>query len=184
MGERDERDAPTWVVFELSGEGERAAANGILERHLREKLGAAVEIFIPYLAYEYQGKVSMFNVMEGYVFVTSGLDERLYLALGWDSPFLKSALHTRRERSSVLMTVHNNAVEELRDKLGEMVAVEIAEGMMVSVCRGPCKGLTGKVISLSEKFAHVLIEMRTLRTIRSIPRYALIPKGDEVGSKP
>jgi len=176
MGAQDERDDVTWVVFELTGAGERFAAEGQIEGHLRAVLGSEVDIFVPYLTCSYNGRVSVFNVMEGYVFVTSGLDERVYMSVAYESPYLKSVLHKVRGTTPVLMTVSDSKVRELQDKLGEMVAVEISEGMRVEVYRGICKGLIGQVVALDTKMAHVLIELRTLKTIRTIPRYALLPR--------
>jgi len=79
------------------------------------------------------------------------------------------------------MTVPESSVQELKDKLSEMVAVEIKEGMLVEIVQGICRGLSGLVVGLEEDVAHVFIELRTLATIRTIPRYGLRPKGGANG---
>lgn len=184
MGERDKRDETTWVVFELTAAGERVASEGGLETYLRRvlSLGESHPVFIPYLSLTHGGRTTIFNVMEGYSFVAhSGLDERACLHAIQDSPYLRSVLHSKTGRSpAVLMTVPNSSVEDLKRQLSEMVAVEIEEGMEVEVVHGDYLGLTGTVLSLSADKAHVLIQMRTLRTIRTIPRFALLPRGDHV----
>lgn len=178
---KDERDNLTWVVFELTRAGEKLAQEGLLESFLRKTLKTPDhEIFVPYLSYRYDGRVSLFNVMEGYAFVASGLDERLYFKATVDSPYLKSVLSYRSLGSGVvLQTVPDIKIRELRDNLAKMVAVEIREGMRVEITRGTCLGLVGVVQSLTDEDAFVLIQMRTLRTIRTIPRFALFPLGDE-----
>lgn len=178
---KDERDDITWVVFELTRAGERFAQEGLLEGYLRKILRAPDhEVFVPYLSYRYDGRISLFNVMEGYTFVASGLDERVYFRAIVDSPYLKSVLSHRSSGSGlVLQTVPDAKVRELRDSLAKMVAVEIQEGMKVEITRGICQGLSGVVQSLTPEDAFVLIALRTLRTIRTIPRFALFPVGDE-----
>jgi len=181
VGVRDERDEKTWVVYELTSAGETCAADGQLEAHLRTILKTPkLEVFVPYLTFTYDSRVAFFNVMEGYCFVASGLDDRLYFSVVYDSPFLKSALHTKvGEHNRILMTVPDSKVQELRDKLAHMVAVEIQEGMRVRVTRGICQNLVGEVIGLDGDNAHVLISLRTLQSIRIIPRFALQPLGEE-----
>lgn len=182
MAERDNRDELTWVVFELTSAGERLAAEGHLEQYIREvlKCDAQHPIFVPYLSYQYGTRTSVFNVMEGYSFVASGLDDRVYLSAPYESPYLRSVLSSEIGRRTVLMTVPDSNVTELRDRLAQMVAVDIEEGMTVEIVRGNYQGLVGKVVALAEETAHVLIELRTLRTIRTIPRFALFPRGDDV----
>lgn len=179
-GTKDDRDLRTWVVYELTPSGEEIAHTGALEKHLRSLLKApALDVFVPYVSYTYESRVALFNVMEGYCFVSTGLDERSYFSISHDSPYLRKVLHTKCGGSNVLMTVPESSVQSLRDKLSHMVAEEIKEGMQVKVSRGVCQGLTGQVLSLESDTASVLIQMRTLNTIRTIPRFALIPVEDE-----
>lgn len=181
MADRDNRDECTWVVYELTSAGERLASEGQLESYIREALPLPEDyaVFIPYLAFQYGNRFSVFNVMEGYCFVAAGLDDRVYLSAVHDSPYLRSVLSAEMKGRTVLMTVPDSKVEELRDRLGQMVAVEIEEDMLVEIVRGQYRGLEGRVVSLTDEMAHVLIELRTLRTIRTIPRFALLPRGDD-----
>lgn len=179
MGAKDGRDELTWVVFELTHAGERLAAEGFLESHLRNvlKLESAHPVFVPYLPLKCEDRITLFNVMEGYAFVASGLDDRVYLAAPDNSMYLKSALHSKQGYSRILMTVPHAKVRDLKKRLADMVAVEIKQDMRVEVSQGPFKGLEGVVAELTPELAHVFIELRTLRTIRTFPRYALLPKG-------
>lgn len=181
MAEKDNRDEITWVVYELTASGERLASDGQLEAYLRETLSLPEthRVFVPYLTFQYGNRYTVFNVMEGYCFVAAGLDDRVYLTSVHDSQYLKSVLSSEMGGRTVLMTVPDSSVEELRDRLGQMVAVEIEEDMVVEIVRGQYRGLEGRVVSLTDEMAHVLIELRTLRTIRTIPRFALLPRGDD-----
>ena len=168
------------MVYELTSSGENVASQGGLEHHIKTLLRTpTLEVFVPYLSYTYENRTAVFNVMEGYCFVASGLDERAYLAIVHDSPYLKGVLNSRGGSSLALMTVPESSVQELKDRLAHMVAVEIQEGMRVRVSRGVCQGLDGKVVGLDGETAYVLINLRTLQTIRTIPRFALVPQGDE-----
>jgi len=177
---RDDRDEITWVVYELSSSGETFAVEGDFTRHFRQILRSpSHEVFVPYLSYCYDGRNALFNVMEGYVFVAAGLDERVYLNAVHHSPYLRGVLHYSGGNTVVLQTVPDSSVRELRDRLAQMVAVEIEEGMRVEITRGICQGLRGKVVGLDDEVAYVLVSLRTLQTIRTIPRFALLPVGDE-----
>jgi len=172
----DARDGSTWVVLELSGAGERLAAQGLLERHL-ENVFKGRRVFVPYLAFEYEERSILFNVMEGYSFVESGLDERFYISVAVDSPYIRNALHSRG-LNLTLSTVSDEVVQNLSDQLSRMFAEDVSIGMRVEVRRGLCKGLHGHVLSVNRELgtAQVLVELRSLKTIRTMPCFALIPK--------
>ena len=172
----DARDVSTWVVLELSGAGERLAAQGLLERCL-EDLFDGMKVFVPYLSFEYDGRSILFNVMEGYSFVQSGLDERVYLKEAQDSPYLRNALHSRG-LNLTLSTVTDEVVRNLSDQLSRMFAEDVVVGMSVDIRRGLCKGLAGQVLSVNRELgvAQVLIELRSLKTIRTLPCFALAPR--------
>lgn len=179
MAPPDGRDEITWVVYELTHAGERLAQEGQLESHLRRVLKLDLEhpVFVPYLTMRCDGKNTLFTVMEGYAFVASGLDDRLYFSVTHESAYLQQALHSKQGRTCVLMTVPDEKVRDLKARLQDMIAVEIQQGMLVEVSHGAFKGLEGIVAELTPKHAHVLFELRTLRTIRTFPRHALLPKG-------
>lgn len=179
MAHRDERDNKTWVVYELTSAGETLAEEGQLERHLRSLFkDDCPEIFVPYLTYYCDGRLTLFNVIEGYCFVASRLDEREYFHVLLNNPYLRNVLHTPGGTRSgpVLHTVTEENVLDLRRQLSAML--DIREGMEVEVTRGTCKGLTGLVLGVNEEYVHLLLTLRTLKTIRTVPRYAVLPKGD------
>ena len=175
----DDRDERTWVVYELTHAGESLAAKGELEAHLESLFQNPLpEIFVPCLCYRCDGRLTLFNVMEGYCFVSSELDEHKYLDVVEDSPYLWKVLKTSgRKRSPALTTVADSHVLSLKRKLSQMCTLNI--GMRVQIRRGICKGLEGKVVGISGERAHVLISLRTLKTIRTIHKFAILPLGED-----
>jgi hypothetical protein len=178
---RDVRDDQTWVVFELSYAGVQLAAQGELESHLREVLRSAdLPVFVPSVNYQYGGKAYTFSVMEGYAFCASVLPEQEYLNAVHRSPNLKGVLHYTGGSVTVLQTVSQVAVDELKQSLGKMVAEEVAEGMRVVVTEGDYKNMRGQVVHAEGDDAQVFFdELRTLKIIKEIPRFALRPLGDD-----
>jgi hypothetical protein len=178
VAKRDQRDELTWVVVELSSLGERTALAGELEPFLRDWFPDQ-EIFLPYLNLVLDGRPIHFKVMEGYCFVSSGLSPEEYLYAARESPYLWQVLHSKG-RNLALHTVPDETVKELSHKLSLMVASDIGEGMRVRITRGACENLMGEVLSVDQEkgVAQVLIETRTLKTIRGIPCYALLPEGE------
>jgi hypothetical protein len=177
--QQDSRDAETWVVLELAASGERLASKGTLEKYLRS-LFPDQNVFVPYLSYEFDGRSVLFNVMEGYCFVESGLDERYYISEARESPYLKRALYSTG-LNCTLNTVSREVVSQLSDQLSRMFAEDISVGMRVGVKRGICSGLSGEVLSVNSSLgtAQVLVELRSLRTIRTLPCFALLPREEK-----
>jgi len=178
---RDVRDDQTWVVFELSYAGVQLASQGELEPHLRAVLKSKdLPVFIPSVSYQYGGKAYTFSVMEGYAFCASGLPEQEYLNAVHRSPNLKGVLHYTGGSVTVLQTVSQAAVDELKGSLGKMVAEEITEGMLVVVTEGDYKNMCGQVVHTEGSQAQVVFDgLRTLKIIKEIPRFALRPSGGD-----
>lgn len=175
----DARDEVTWLVVELTPQGESAAEDGTLESLLRDHgdLSPSHPIFIPCLSYEHRGRRSVLSVMEGYAFIASGLDGHSISLLS-SSPYVQCVMSRGSGIRKVHETVPDASVQELRMRLNEMVGVEIREGMQVRVNDGPLAGLIGKVVELDGDQASVLVEMRSLNAVKDFPRFLLCPVGD------
>jgi len=173
----DVRDEITWAVLELSPHGERVAEAGLLEEILRDysDMPEGHPVFVPYLTLTYSGTQSLFSVMEGYAFVGSGLPDHSYRGL-LNTPYVRGLLSRGGNGQSwVLDTVPDASVRELRQRLNELVAVEIQVDMKVTVIEGSYSGLEGKVVSVGPKHAMVLVELRSLRALKKMPRFILRP---------
>jgi transcription antitermination factor NusG len=169
------------VVLELSPLGEVRAEEGTLEALIRDALSVEPEypIFIPCVTYSNGKDRVVLNMMEGYAFVASGLPEPEYLALTHNCVYVQQAMFTSHQGVPVLSTITDQALDELRTGLKNMVAVELAVGMRVEVVEGPYSNMKGQILSLETDVAHVYIELRSLRAIRSIPRTVLRPVDQE-----
>lgn len=176
-----EKDGKTWVVVQLNEFGEALAERGELERKVK-KLYPDKEIFIPYSRVEFKGRTSKLSVIEGYIFIESGLPESEYFDLG-EQPYIEDVLHTKSHRGLNLNTIRDVDVQKLKDNLQQLIIADLELGMKVSVNSGVYKGVEGEVVGFTEdkKSAFVYIEMRTLKAIRAIPTYILdIQEVDDV----
>jgi len=172
----DLRDDLTWVVIELSRVGEQHVAQGTIEKMLRNALDlpADHQVFIPAITYVRGGERVVNKLMEGYVFVASGLPETHYIALE-DQPFVRKVLRASNRGFPVLSVIPNAAVEDMRQQLRTMVADDILVGMKVRVTQGTFTHLDGEVIDIDKDNAQVYIALRSYKVIRTIPRMFLIP---------
>ncbi len=182
MGDQDFRDGLTWVVLELTPIGEARAEDGTLGILLRDALKVDDDhpIFVPCVTYSKGKDRVVLNMMEGYAFAASGLNENAYISLTHSCAYVQRAMFSRHQGVPVLSTITDQAIDELRRGLRKMVAVELEIGMEVEVSEGPYANLRGTILSLGEDVAHVYIELRSLRAIRSIPKVVLHPVDQEV----
>lgn len=174
----DARDETSWLILELTPQGERLAEDGDLEKLLRAhgRLPTTHPIFIPSLTYVADGRKHFVSVMEGYVFVASGLDNTTIKNL-LASPYVNSILSHGSGIRRTLETVPDANIRDLRKRLSEMVGAELKEGMPVKVTEGPLLGVQGKIIEVLDNQDTVLmiVNMRSLHAIREIPRLCITP---------
>jgi transcription antitermination factor NusG len=177
---RDERDAQTWAVLELTRAGERLIEEGKMEEALRRhlKCGDDHRIFIPAVFYppiRPDDTPIVLSVTEGYVFVATGLPDSSLYALE-STPLVRKVLHTRSPNGMrVLMTVPDHSLAELRRGLAKLVASSISAGMPVLVLHGLLAGLEGSVVSDNGETIDVYVEMRSLRLLRRLPKTSVRP---------
>lgn len=175
----DARDGTTWLIVELSPQGERAAEEGCLESLLRDSLYAPPHhpIFVPCISYEYNGRRSLLSVMEGYAFVGSDLDPDSISSLA-DLPYVNKILSRGKGIRLVYDTLPDAAVQDLRHKLNSIVGTDLEEGMVVKVNQGTFLGVRGTIMLLYEDMATVLVSMRSINVVKDFPRHLLSPVGD------
>jgi transcription antitermination factor NusG len=117
--------------------------------------------------------------MEGYAFVASGLPETQYFGLERESPYVKNILSEMGpEGVPVLSVLPDRAVQEMKDKLREIISGDIDVGMKVRVTQGTFGKLEGDVIDVEGDDAQVFIKLRSYRVIATIPRVFLEPWDD------
>lgn len=143
-------------------------------------LDSSHPIFIPARTYDRKGTKVTIHLMEGYCFVASGLPEVSYLSLERESPYVKRVLATKGPHDMpVLQVISNAKVEEMKNRLQEVIASEIDVGMRVRILQGTYAKLEGDVLDIVGEDACVHIVMRSFQTIKSIPRAFLEPVNEE-----
>jgi transcription antitermination factor NusG len=169
----DQRDATTWVALELTYQGEAKVEDGTLEKVLRYDLGvdSNFPIFVPAATYLKLDKPITVHLLEGYVFISTGLPETAYFALekkAYISKIMSSTSPTSRMR--VLTTVADNYIQKLQTQLRQMIVSDVEINSRVKVLDGLYKNLDGAVLSLSgTDYAHVQIDLRSIRIIATVP---------------
>jgi len=171
----DRRDQRTWVVLELSPQGERLIEEGGLDVALRRylRVDPAWPVFIPSRHFERCGKRITVHLMEGYAFIASGLDEIHYFRLE-RSRLVEQVMAIRGPNGvRVLSVVSEAKVAELRQRLLDEVSIDIAPGMSVRVTQGLYAHMTGSVEMLEGDHAGVYFDLESLKLLAWLPKAIL-----------
>lgn len=182
VGGSDQRDSRTWVVVELTRAGEVKVEEGTISALLREALGVdkAYPVFVPSTTYPSRGRDVTIHLIEGYVFVASGLPEITYLNLEGTCPYVRRVLSSRSPSGMrALNVIPDSSVQDMRRKLAQQVASDIKEGMKVTVTEGTYTHLDGEVMEVDGDDAHVRFTLRSLDLIARVPRVFLSPSDEE-----
>ncbi len=172
----DHRDDLTWIAIELTGYGESKVEDGTIVASLRSDLevGDSFPVFVPSVNYYAGGSRVVLHLMEGYVFVGSGLPETRYFGLenrGYVSQVMSTfgGPHAMR----VTSVIPNSQILVLKHQLRGLVSFDIEIGETVQILDGSYRGLEGVVQELDGDNAYVLIELRSIKIIATIPRVFL-----------
>lgn len=172
----DQRDDTTWVAVELTPLGETKVEDGTLEGALRRDLGVEDDhaIFIPCALYRRDGRVVTIHLMEGYVFIASGLAETTYFGLERQAYVAKvMSTQSNRQQMRTLSVITNKHIREMQGKLRELTSSEIPVGAEVVVLDGTYRHLTGKVTGVEGDNAFIYIRLRSLEVVATVPRIFL-----------
>lgn len=171
----DQRDGTTWVALELTKQGEKLVEEGTVATEIRSLLGVEEDwpIFVPAKVYEKRGKRVTIHLMDGYVFVATGLDEVQFFRLE-GTKYVERVMAQKSTRGiRVLSVIPDNKVMEMRRQLAEEVATDIVPGMRVLVTEGIYAKLEGTVEEVDEDHAVVYFALRSLKCITKIPKVFL-----------
>lgn len=173
----DGRDDLTWITVELTPLGEQKVVEGTIEVALRHDLGVddTFPVFVPATTYRKSGKVITLQLMQGYVFVASGLPEVSYFALE-RKPYVAGVLSTLAvgNRVRTLRVLPDLEIRNLRKRMTEMVSSDIEVGALVHVVSGKYRGMDGQVLEVDGLVAHVEFRLRSLWRISRIPTIFLV----------
>ena len=178
----DRRDDQTWVVIELTRAGELRAEEGTLEQAIREALGVDHHhpIFVPSAIYNRGGRRVTIHLMEGYVFVGSGLPETIYFSMERDSQYVKTVLSSQGSSGMrALSTIPNSTIHDMQQQLREQIAIDLEEGMTVRVSEGVYSNLSAEILEIHGEEALISIELRSRNIITQVPTVFLDPSGED-----
>lgn len=171
----DVRDEITWVVLELTPLGEKHVEEGTIETEIRKILSVdeTWPIFVPSRVFEKEGKKVVIHLMEGYVFIGSGLDEIQYFKL--ENTRIGSKIMTQKGPSKmrVLHVLSNDKIEDLRTKMMEEISSNITVGMRVTPTEGPFRSLEGEVTSEDGDYVHVFFDFESKKIFKRINKIFL-----------
>lgn len=152
--------------------GEAKVEDGVLEDTLRADLGIGPDfpIFIPAITYTKGKRKFTIQLMEGYVFVATGLPETAYFDLE-RKPYVNQVMSSNSgpHKIRVLSTIPDKKIEELRRQFKELVSSDIEIHDKVRVIEGTYRMLEGEVLGKDGEDAFVEIELRSLRVIATVP---------------
>lgn len=147
-----------------------------MERVIRRDLGVDKDhpVFIPCALYRKDGHTVTIHLLEGYVFVASGLPETAYFGLERQA-YVNQVISTSGGSHGlrVLSVITNDHIREMQAKLRKMVSSEIPLGSEVLVLEGTYRHLTGKVTGVDEENAFIYIKLRSLEVVATVPRIFL-----------
>lgn len=171
----DQRDKQTWVTIELSRLGEQKIEEGLLASTIRKDLSVEEDwpFFVPATTYVKNGKKVTIHLLEGYVFVGSGLTEVQYFALERKSLVNQVMSSKGANGIRVLNVIQDSHVESMRQKLQELVSEDIEIGTQVKVIDGTYSELSGKVLGVDGDHVFVKLDLRSLSVITPVPRIFL-----------
>ena len=182
----DWRDEPTWVAVELNHLGESKVEDATLETSLRADLNAEPDhpIFVPARIYKKNHKTIVVYLMQGYVFVASGLPDTAYFNLE-RTPYVSQVMSSQAgpHRLRTISVIPNAHVEDLRRKLREQVSSDIRVGDWVTAVDGPYRSLEGRVVDREGENAFVEIQLRSLSLIATVPFVFLEASEPEKGGE-
>lgn len=171
----DRRDERTWVIVELTPQGEKLVEEGNLAKELRKELGVEKDwpIFIPSRIYKKRGKQITIHLMEGYAFIATGLDEVIYFKLEQNKLVEQVMTTSNPKGMRILSTIPDTKISDLRRKLNSEVASDFDPGTKVMVTEGLYQRLDGTVLETEGDHVIVHFELRSLKVHAKIPKVFL-----------
>ena len=162
--------------MELTKLGEQRVEEGKIEDDLLDALGAPWHwpIFVPSKIYIKNDRVLPVHLVQGYVFVASGLPADTYFSLEHDRrKIVNKVLSERRRGTRIIGEIGNDYIRRLRKKLSEEINSDIKEGVYVRITGGSYMNLEGQVVDVGPEKAQVRIELRSIMLITQVPKLFL-----------
>lgn len=172
----DYRDKTTWVTLELTSLGEIKVEEGILTKILCKEMGVSQThpIFIPTAQYDQNGRKISLHLMEGYVFIATGLEEQIYFDLE-KTPYVEQVFSSMSPTSGLktLQVISNQYIEEMRNSIRGMSCQSLKVGNRVLIVKGAYRLLEGSIVGFEGENAYVSVVLRSLSVIVTLPKVFL-----------
>jgi hypothetical protein len=165
-----------WIALELSPLGETKMLEGSLPNILRSTIKDCppdLEIFVPAMQVHRSGRPYLYRLMEGYVFIQSGLAEIEYFRLARTS-YIESVMSTHTsDGMKTCLLLPDRDVEKLKSQLLNLSREMFKHGDCVKVLNGSFSRMTGHVVCPGESHSDVFFALRSLRVIKTLKNTSL-----------
>lgn len=181
----DNRDKIKWVAVELSYHGETKVDNGTIVKTLRKDLGVRSDfpIFVPATTYLKNGKPVTLHVMQGYVFVGTGLPSTKYFALE-NQPYVNRILSEEGSNNMrALSVVDDSHICSLKKKMRVKSTSGLCGDTYVDIIAGLYENMEGKILSVSGDNATVHIKLRSIEVVTDLPKIFLEARIDQEAAR-
>lgn len=153
--------------------GEIKVDDGSLEQSLRYdlKVDSDFPIFIPATTIKKGHRTSTVYLLEGYVFVASGLmPETRYFRLE-DKSYIEQVISAQSgpHRIRTLSVIPDSQIRALRRQLQSIIGAEVEIGDKVRIVEGTYRGLEGVVEGKGQDMAYVHFVLRSMNVITGVP---------------
>lgn len=158
-----------WVVVELSHQGEKKTPQE-LRSVIGQYIGEEVEIFIPALTFKRRETHVTMYILEGYIFIASGLPTSKYFDIE-DNVNVACVLTNDEASGRYLCYVENDVVEDLKEQLREQAAMTLKKGDKVRIKEGAYAELDGEILDILDDdraMVHVT-DLQSMEIIIELP---------------
>jgi transcription antitermination factor NusG len=173
-----ETEKHDWYIIELSHLGEQKVEDGTLSNTLLKDLNSKGypnhPFFIPSISYTKAGRTVTVHLMEGYVFLKTGLPFNVIQFL--EARSYSSKILTREQGKNKVKDkaiVSDSYVKDLQLKLRNLVSTNFSIGSKVVISEGPYTNLEGEILDFDDDKAYLKICLRSLTVISAIPKVFL-----------
>lgn len=143
-------DSVSWVVIELSPIGESKLDEGNIDKIIRKflNLDESYPIFVPKAVYHEDNQTINLHLLDGYIFVKSGLIDTDYFRLE-QTPYVTRVLSEMGAGGvRVLSVVQNSVIEEMKGHISCLSVNDLRKGDVVTVIQGMYRGLDVSVMEI------------------------------------
>lgn len=164
----EDRDSPTWVAVELSVMGENRLEEGVIDKIIRKQLGVEPNypIYVPRSVYRNEDEMVSLHLLNGYIFIRSGLPETSYFKL--ESTMYVSRVLSEFSSNGIrtLSVISDKTIKEMEHQIKCLSVNNLVKGSQVTVTDGGYRGIDMTVMDIMGDKA--LLKSTGLRSIEIV----------------